>query len=733
MDCLSGDRLGSEAMELASSEKPVTKKRYFSSESSDTESDSSRSSSGLFEAGSQRRMSVNAKTVFIQKVGENGLPETVYQVSESSAVEESSQDSSVATAAAVELRPSSGAPTPSQMNLQTQPGSGCPMRTAPTGCPFALGQGTAPPLKDAPPPPLPEDAPPLPDEVIDTPAPPPEEPEAGPAGMSERSKPQKGPEPGREALDSDSDGDELDSDVEKMLDEGLEEGRKAEQVVLVNKTVCKRYTKDIFDVLPEDWVLVTHNCGLPVYLHRKARVCTWARPYFLGTGSARKHEVPQSAIPCLHYRRTKEKALKGSTQPAKKPRLDKDSAPDQQADDKDQAGPSSVSADTSVVDDRQQTSGQAARQQLMNKVEIESAQECQRSLSVQDMKDYSRSVFDLEDIVVRKFKSWTARREFQREKKLHSRPLIPSTTHLVTCELPAGSGTRTKRKEFVLNPSGKGPVGILHEFVQHSLREQPKYIFKELPSSETPYCATLIIADIEYGTGYGSSKKLAKVEAARAALSILVPSWKEMQEKEEESRQARAGRQSSSGVKASKVTTGQQELAFFDDITIEDPRLAYLCTTTGQPSPFQILVQCLKRNFGLSSESDIKQQISKESEKSQKMEYGMSVGRHEARVSCKNKRDGKQLASQQLLSKMHPYLRSWGAILRLYGQGSFKSPKEKREEQNEITELQTRAASNAPNYDILNKLRVEMLKLAKEQTYQQNQFHSADQIKMVDI
>lgn len=55
---------------------------------------------------------------------------------------------------------------------------------------------------------------------------------------------------------------------------------------------------------------------------------------------------------------------------------------------------------------------------------------------------------------------------------------------------------------------------------------------------------------------------------------------------------------------------------------------------------------------------------------------------------------------------------------RLYGQGSFKSPKEKREQQNEITELQTKAASNAPNYEILNKLRIEMLKLAKEQTEQ---------------
>lgn len=41
-------------------------------------------------------------------------------------------------------------------------------------------------------------------------------------------------------MDSDSDGDELDSDVDKMLDASLEERRKAEQVVLVNKTVCKR-------------------------------------------------------------------------------------------------------------------------------------------------------------------------------------------------------------------------------------------------------------------------------------------------------------------------------------------------------------------------------------------------------------------------------------------------------------------------------------------------------------
>lgn len=34
---------------------------------------------------------------------------------------------------------------------------------------------------------------------------------------------------------------------------------------------------------------------------------------------------------------------------------------------------------------------------------------------------------------------------------------------------------------------------------------------------------------------------------------------------------------------------------FFDDIKIEDPRVYELCNKSGQPSPFQILLECLKR------------------------------------------------------------------------------------------------------------------------------------------
>nr|4E5R_A Chain A, MGC78846 protein [Xenopus laevis] len=51
--------------------------------------------------------------------------------------------------------------------------------------------------------------------------------------------------------------------------------------------------------LPDGWIMTFHNSGLPVYLHRETRVVTWSRPYFLGTGSIRKHDPPISSIPCL--------------------------------------------------------------------------------------------------------------------------------------------------------------------------------------------------------------------------------------------------------------------------------------------------------------------------------------------------------------------------------------------------------------------------------------------------
>ena len=39
--------------------------------------------------------------------------------------------------------------------------------------------------------------------------------------------------------------------------------------------------------LPEDWIGVNHKSGGIVYLHKKTRVVTWSRPYYLDKDSLR--------------------------------------------------------------------------------------------------------------------------------------------------------------------------------------------------------------------------------------------------------------------------------------------------------------------------------------------------------------------------------------------------------------------------------------------------------------
>jgi microprocessor complex subunit DGCR8 len=42
---------------------------------------------------------------------------------------------------------------------------------------------------------------------------------------------------------------------------------------------------------------------------------------------------------------------------------------------------------------------------------------------------------------------------------------------------------RGPKREWIMNPNGKSYVCILHEYVQHALKKQPSYEFKELGNS----------------------------------------------------------------------------------------------------------------------------------------------------------------------------------------------------------------------------------------------------------
>merc|ERR1719192_1031272 len=70
----------------------------------------------------------------------------------------------------------------------------------------------------------------------------------------------------------------------------------------LTKLVLEERGGNVFEVLPLGWVSVTHNSGMPLYLHRETRVVTASKPYDIGNGSVRKHNIPISAIPCYAYK-----------------------------------------------------------------------------------------------------------------------------------------------------------------------------------------------------------------------------------------------------------------------------------------------------------------------------------------------------------------------------------------------------------------------------------------------
>ncbi|XP_016949051.1 microprocessor complex subunit DGCR8 [Drosophila biarmipes] len=514
---------------------------------------------------------------------------------------------------------------------------------------------------------------------------------------------------------ADGDGDEYDSsdfddeEIENLLDEKLpDELRESKQPKYEQrfKTVLEEKRLNHFEVLPEGWVQVTHNSGMPLFLHRKTRVCCASRPYFLGTGSARKHAVPLGAIPCLNYRRALEEESEAEQQKADGP------PPAAVCPVTGAVAPPAEPMDVEGKENNEASSDAKSQQEgltaLMPAAKIVTVNENtqKESITPDQLNSYCKKLFKFKVIRVLRFRSWNARRKFTKNRK-HikniQRPTLPDGTKLIKFPILAAAGegsTNTRgRKEWIMNPNGKSFVCILHEYVQHALKTQPTYEFKELQNAATPYSATVSVNNLKYGTGYGTSKKQAKSDAARETLEILIPDVKDKITGNNKDQ------------KSGTAKKAQSDLSVFDDIRIEDPRVTEFCNKTTEPSPNAILLTCLQRNYG--SDVQINQEINRTA--NNKNEFTMTVGKHTAKVVCKNKREGKQLASQAILQILHPHIQTWGSLLRLYGNNSIKTFKEKKLEEQEITVLQSKAAVNQPNYAILDKLKTEMLKLCAKQ------------------
>lgn len=218
--------------------------------------------------------------------------------------------------------------------------------------------------------------------------------------------------------------------------------------------------------LPDGWVQLPHESGMPIYMNIATKVCTMAKPYALGNNSVRNHKVPKVAIPCLNY----QKALKSETQT--------ESAEEQTA--------------------------------------------C--NLEHAELHEYCKKVFDFETIQVKRFPSWPQHNQYYRGKKIQKRLSLDRDKLLFVNIYKNNNSilTRTQNK-YIINPIGKPYISILQEYIQAALGIQPKYVFKEMENANGPHAATVFIDDMQYGTGYGTNKKKAKKEAAEVTLKVIIP------------------------------------------------------------------------------------------------------------------------------------------------------------------------------------------------------------------
>ncbi|CDW59307.1 Microprocessor complex subunit DGCR8 [Trichuris trichiura] len=570
------------------------------------------------------------------------------------------------------------------------------------------------------------------------------------------------------------------AEIDRMLEESMHEGWKARgenpfetltngpdpnKATISKKVVLRNRAEEYFEVLPDGWIEITHRSGLPVYLHKGTRVCTLSRPYFLGPGSARNHDVPLSSIPCLHQKRLKQAETERPTST-----LSSSSA---------QLARPTANALPNVPEAKVQT------------IEDYKA----RNLTSDELFEYAKSVFDFQTIDIVRFKTWADHRAYHKQLKRakqmthmagtivplkgptgeqlaheanseeeepmnHSvgqnvssaladtgRPKLPANVKLITVP-EIDKHSRPHKRQFVLNPQGKSSITVLHEYVQKVLKGLVTYEFTETRNPVCPFTATvkLTTADNDLsrfadpsmkndktatcgnpkegnsgpeklqkcsivGSGTGNSKKNAKMEAAKQALKVLIPGIEFDVD----------------GIAGGGVNDKQDDVVeLFDLIPITDSRVPELSIRTGQPTPFVILQECLKRNTGL-GQVNIESKV--ERVKHQQHAFSMRVGKHEVRVICVNKREGKQKASQAMLERLHPQITTWGALIRLYGYGAQRRLQETRREKNEIIKLQTvnkhvsdkeHVEVRGPNKALLEKLKIEMRKLSDKQKQKNN-------------
>lgn len=251
------------------------------------------------------------------------------------------------------------------------------------------------------------------------------------------------------------------------------------------------------------------------------------------------------------------------------------------------------------------------------------------------------------------------------------RPLLPDSNKITS--FPVQSEDHDNFEEWVLHQYGKSYVYVLKEYLTKLFKIKPFYYLKEVENSKTPYSVNVILKHIHYGVGFSKTKKQAKLNAAQATLHILIPKMK------------------------NNINSDQQSHDYpliFNQLEITNPRVTFYCKTYSKLCPYDMLLLCLQRNF---KDYNVKCRYYIFDEKSN--EYYIKVGKYIVNVDCENPEDGRQMASQSLLSTLHPPIENWGSLLCLYDGLELKSESQRIEDNLALlNELMSKSlkASNTP-------------------------------------
>ncbi|VDL89148.1 unnamed protein product [Schistocephalus solidus] len=244
----------------------------------------------------------------------------------------------------------------------------------------------------------------------------------------------------------------------------------------------------------------------------------------------------------------------------------------------------------------------------------------------------------------------------------------------------------------VINPAGKSTVCILHEYCQNVMRKPPTYRTAIQETDKSPYRVSVLINDVVYAVGCGASKKQARSEAARLALEKLIPDYKNIMD--------------SSSTNETASTTTNKDLSVFDTLPVTDRGLYELTVRTATPSPYAILTECLNRSC--IPENDLRSSMTSLGRNQHYFELG--IGDNNVKVHCKNKREGRHLAAQELLALLHPQVKTWSGMLALYGPGSKP---DKKCDSEAILDAQMRSP-NTVKSSLIRLLKMKMLELADQ-------------------